>query len=54
MACRGLTASALGGCTVAMATIYHLIGDCTDKANLCKGVAIMTASDGWEELKKLI
>lgn len=54
MASRGLIESALGGCTVAMATICYLVGDCSNRENVTKAVAIVLASDGWEEVKRLI
>lgn len=54
MASRGLVESAIGGCTVAMATICYLVGDSSDRENVARSVAIVLASDGWEEVKRLI
>ncbi|MBN9029993.1 MAG: hypothetical protein J0I23_09295 [Rhizobiales bacterium] len=54
MTSRALVQSALTGCTVAIATIFQLVGDGTEEENKAKVVAIITSSDGWAEVKRLI
>jgi len=53
---KGLVASARGGCTVAMATIFLLAGNWEfmrggNAGTMRRAIAIITSEDGWETLK---